>query len=205
MRRFNFFDFGVKQYNGGYREGIDPDTPQPDNINWIPPRLRKQLDEIEKMGKNPNVTVRSRGVMEKCTYCIQRINKARNETKIQDLKGVPDGFFQVACQQACPSEAIVFGDIRDPESRVSRLREGERSYMLLGYLNTRPRTSYLMRVRNPNPAIRPFEDDPFSHGGGHESDDGHGEDGGHALFHRGKTEDAGYAMSLKVIGVGGSA
>ena len=209
VRRFNFFDFGVKAYNGGYRDGIGEGVPKPDNINWIPPRLRKQLDEIEKLGKNPNVTVRSRGVMEKCTYCIQRINRARAETKLRDLKGVPDGFFQVACQQACPSEAIEFGNILDSESRVSKARGGDRSYLLLGYLNTRPRTSYLLKVRNPNAAIREYDhEDPLLHAGDHEgapSEEGRAEEGGHAFIDPARTIDAGYSMSLKIIGVGGSA
>ena len=91
------------------------------NINLIPPRLREKLNEIEQMQKNPDVTG-MRGVMEKCSYCVQRINQARIETRLQGLAGIPDGFFQAACQQACPSDAIVFGDMNDKSSRVHQTR-----------------------------------------------------------------------------------
>ena len=105
-----------------------------------------------KLLRNPNVTVRTVGVMEKCTYCVQRINAARIEAKKAD-RPIRDGDVVTACQQACPTEAIVFGDINDPESRVTRLKAEPRNYGLLTELNTRPRTSYLARLRNPNPEI----------------------------------------------------
>jgi molybdopterin-containing oxidoreductase family iron-sulfur binding subunit len=203
VRRFNFFDYGVAKFNGGYfgKEIVDAVAPDRGGItgsgahnrinpNLIPPRLREKLDQISRMQKNPNVTVRSRGVMEKCTFCIQRINEAKVEIKLNspDVQGVPDGFFQTACQQACPSEAIVFGDILDPQSRIHKARANGRSYGLLAYLNTRPRTTYMLRVRNTNPKLRAVVEDPFHHhGGGHDShgggsghgDGGHG-DGGHS-------------------------
>jgi Fe-S-cluster-containing dehydrogenase component len=103
--------------------------------------------------RNPNVTVRSRGVMEKCTYCVQRINAAKIRSEEED-RLIRDGEIVTACQSACPAEAIVFGNINDPKSRVSKLKAQSRDYSLLDDLNTKPRTTYLARVRNPNPEIR---------------------------------------------------
>jgi len=90
--------------------------------------------------------------MEKCTYCVQRITHARINAEEQNRK-VADGEVLTACQQACPSEAIAFGDLNDPKSRVSRIKASERNYGLLEELNTRPRTTYLAAVRNPNPEL----------------------------------------------------
>jgi MoCo/4Fe-4S cofactor protein with predicted Tat translocation signal len=128
VRRFNFLRFQ------------DFDTPQ------------------FKMMRNPDVTVRTRGVMEKCTYCVQRINHARIDSETasvregKDIK-IKDGELQTACQQSCPANAIVFGNINDPNSLVSKWKAKSRNYSLLDDLNTRPRTTYLAEVRNPNPEL----------------------------------------------------
>jgi len=106
----------------------------------------------EKMAFNPDVTVRSRGVMEKCTYCVQRIERARIDARVHD-RAIRDGDVRTACQQACPTSAIVFGDLNDPGANVSRMHLDGRRYDLLHELGTRPRTGYLARVTNPNPEL----------------------------------------------------
>jgi MoCo/4Fe-4S cofactor protein with predicted Tat translocation signal len=105
-----------------------------------------------KLMRNPEVTVRSRGVMEKCTYCVQRINNARIDAEKQN-RPIKDGEIVTACESACPAGAIVFGNANDLNSRVAKLKAQGRSYAILGELNTRPRTTYLAAVRNPNPEL----------------------------------------------------
>ncbi len=122
VRRFNFFLFA------------DYDTPS------------------LKLGRNPDVTVRSRGVMEKCTYCVQRITQARIASEKED-RDIRDGEIKTACQQVCPTGAITFGDINNKDSAVAKLKSGPRRYDLLAELNTRPRTTYVAAVRNPNPKL----------------------------------------------------
>jgi molybdopterin-containing oxidoreductase family iron-sulfur binding subunit len=112
--------------------------------DWTTPTL--------KMGRTPDVTVRSRGDMEKCTYCVQRINHARIDAKTSETP-IADGAIQTACQQACPAEAIVFGDLNNPDSQVSKLAATERNYGVLEDLGSRPRTTYLAVVRNQNPEL----------------------------------------------------
>lgn len=141
VRRFNFFQYSDQQ------------TPQ-----------------IQLM-RNPDVTVRSRGVMEKCTYCIQRINWARIEAEKEE-RPIADGEVVTACAQACPTQAIIFGDINDQRSnggkgsRVRQLKSGSLNYGLLTELNTQPRTTYLPAMRNPNPVIEPQAHGTPAGGGG---------------------------------------
>jgi molybdopterin-containing oxidoreductase family iron-sulfur binding subunit len=107
---------------------------------------------LYQLMRNPEVTVRSRGVMEKCTYCVQRIQTAKIDAELEG-RPVRDGEIVTACQSVCPTEAIVFGNVNDPNSKVSRLKAEERNYSLLAELNTRPRTTYLSALRHPNPEI----------------------------------------------------
>jgi molybdopterin-containing oxidoreductase family iron-sulfur binding subunit len=141
VRRFNFFHYQI-------REGQDAQT--------------------LKMMRNPNVTVRSRGVMEKCTYCVQRINAARIEAKREGNRPIADGEVVVACQQACPSNAISFGSLTDESSEVAKKKASGRNYGLIADIGTRPRTSYLAKLRNPSPVLEPdAAAGGDAHGGGH--------------------------------------
>jgi molybdopterin-containing oxidoreductase family iron-sulfur binding subunit len=110
------------------------------------------IGPMEQMKMNPDVTVRARGVMEKCTYCVQRIERARIDARLQGRR-VKDSDVTTACQQACPATAIHFGDLNDPDAPVTRQHAQARRYDLLHELNTRPRTAYLVRIRNPNPEL----------------------------------------------------
>ena len=153
VRRFNYFDYNQREIGSFYEGPLGPHgTP-----------------ELVKMAKNPEVTVRMRGVMEKCTYCIQRIENGKIQWKVKMAQAgtpgevsVPDGNIKTACQQACPAEAIVFGNILDENSAVSRAKARSQDYGLLNYLNTRPRTTYLARLRNPNPAMPDYHQLPLS-------------------------------------------
>jgi len=152
VRRFNYFDYNKRPINALYKG----------------PLARREEDEWDllKMIKNPEVTVRMRGVMEKCTFCVQRIESAKITQKVNagatgDVV-VPDGTFTTACAQACPADAIAFGNLKDPDSKVSKLKQLDRDYSVLDLLLTKPRLTYLARVRNPNPAMPDYRKAPLS-------------------------------------------
>ena len=178
VRRFNYFDYnqrplGKKKIAGFsiYKE-------------YFAPLTKKGAPDTSKLQKNPNVTVRMRGVMEKCTFCVQRIEEAKIDAKVRAGASsdtlIPRDSFTTACAQACPTGAIVFGDIKDPESRVSKMKLQDRNYRMLEYLNVRTRTSYLARIRNPNPKMpdagRVGVASPAAVHGDHGSN-GHGQNG----------------------------
>jgi MoCo/4Fe-4S cofactor protein with predicted Tat translocation signal len=151
VRRFNFFDYNQRPIG---KTKVGPISVYQE---YIAPFTEKGAPDTTKLQKNPNVTVRMRGVMEKCTYCVQRIEEAKIAAHVKagasDKTRIPLDSFTSACAQACPTEAIVFGDVKDPESRVSKIKMQERNYRLLEYLNVNTRTSYLARIRNPNPKM----------------------------------------------------
>ncbi len=163
VRRFNFFDYNQRSITDLYRWNLISEKGTPDSI---------------QMQKNPNVTVRMRGVMEKCTFCVQRIQEAKIASKVLAsdsgvVPRVPADSFTSACAQVCPTDAIVFGDIRNPDSRIAKLKEDQRGYRLLDYLNTENRVWYLARIRNPNPKM------PDAARAGSASKGGHGHGGNH--------------------------
>ncbi|HVU24445.1 MAG TPA: 4Fe-4S dicluster domain-containing protein, partial [Opitutus sp.] len=153
VRRFNYFDYNEREIGDFYLGPIGPHG----------------MPELVQMVKNPEVTVRMRGVMEKCTFCVQRITNGEIRYRVEQSQAghpenvvVPDGTIRTACQQVCPVEAIVFGNIMDPESEVSKLKALPQDYQLLGYLNTRPRLTYLGKLRNPNPRMPDYTALPLS-------------------------------------------
>jgi molybdopterin-containing oxidoreductase family iron-sulfur binding subunit len=119
-------------------------------FNWFD--YNAHVSETEAMAKNPDVTVRARGVMEKCTFCVQRIRAAEIDAQIAG-QPIHEGQFTTACAQACPTQAIVFGSFTDPESAVAKLGAEPRGYAVLHELGTEPRVRYLARITNPNPVL----------------------------------------------------
>jgi molybdopterin-containing oxidoreductase family iron-sulfur binding subunit len=194
VRRFNFFDYNKRP--GDYGK-VHKGGPFDLGNLYKGPLATRPDDEWDllKMAKNPDVTVRMRGVMEKCTFCVQRIESAKIARKVAAGDSgdvvVPDGTFTTACAQACPAGAIVFGNVADSESRVSKLKTQSRNYSVLEFLLTKPRLTYLARIRNPNKAMpdyyespnslqeyeakmgNPFESHGAGHGSGHEAAAGH--------------------------------
>ncbi|HMJ91394.1 MAG TPA: 4Fe-4S dicluster domain-containing protein, partial [Candidatus Acidoferrum sp.] len=170
VRRFNYFDYSKRPIENLYK----PTT-------TFKPTKPEDEFELLKLVRNPDVTVRMRGVMEKCTFCVQRIEGAKIGAKVKAGQSAPEPIkdltIKTACQQACPAEAIVFGNINDPKSAVSQLKASPRNYTTLEFLNTKPRLTYLARVRNPNPAMPDYYDMPltakayFDKAGHHEAHD----------------------------------
>ncbi len=144
VRRFNFFDFHQR----------NPQSVPKERKHFFD--YMREPDKTVQMQFNPDVTVRMRGVMEKCTYCVQRINEVKFTAKNEE-RAIRDGEIKTACEQTCAAEAIVFGNILDPESAVSKLKKHNRDYHLLAELNLKPRTSYLAGIRNPHPSLAVVE------------------------------------------------
>ena len=189
VRRFNYFDYfrrdplretGLLQVNPDY---------------YV--KLQSGGDPLRRMQFNPEVTVRMRGVMEKCTWCVQRIEAAKIKAKNEWVKqseaekakskrvSIPDGTIQPACVQVCPTDGITFGDLMDPDSKVSKMHADPRAYEMLGELNIHTRTRYLARLSNPIEGER-FPEDHGGHGHGH----GHGHDDHHDSHHDTHAEDS---------------
>lgn len=154
VRRFNYYNYQHGQVDFGFKNNDKRTKDDPSlGKRYGNANFRGEEDiQLLRMINNPDVTVRSRGVMEKCTYCVQKINAARIKSKKEKRK-IRDGEIVTACEQACPTKAITFGDVADPKSAVSLKKAEKRNYALLAHVGTKPRTTYLGRVRNPNPKL----------------------------------------------------
>ncbi|MBK9129065.1 MAG: TAT-variant-translocated molybdopterin oxidoreductase [Phycisphaerales bacterium] len=157
VRRFNWYYNHHGPYHprtqnaepGGPKVGLLGPT-KPNEPVLVPGKVAQTpVADLEKLQFNPNVTVRSRGVMEKCTFCTHRINEVKIKARNERWPTIPDGLITPACAQACPTDAIVFGDLNDPNSRVSKLQQHARAYGILEELNIKPRTKYLAKITNP--------------------------------------------------------
>ncbi len=202
VRRFNFFDWNQRALDQLYMSQL----------------ADYGMPEIVKMGKNPEVTVRMRGVMEKCTYCVQRIQNGKIQHKVKMTQaGTPgdvmvrDGAIKTACEQTCPVGAIVFGNILDKESAVNKAKAREQDYAVLGYLNIRPRTTYSGKLRNPNPKMPDYKSLPMSRveydkknvPPAHGDDHGHGGHGGHGAEKKAEKKSPGHGAVEAVKKFGG--
>jgi Fe-S-cluster-containing dehydrogenase component len=170
VRRFNFFDYNRRPLNHLYKSPLTSATDgEWELMRWLKNRDKGSLPEDEwqlaRLVKNPDVTVRMRGVMEKCSLCLQRIEQAKIAAKVKArdsdhirLSEKEGTVPKTACQQACPAEAIIFGDISDPESSVSKAKAQERDYTVLEFLLTKPRCTYLAKIRNPNQEMPDYKE-----------------------------------------------
>ncbi len=199
VRRFNYFDYNKRQVHKVPVAGIEVT-----NL-YLGPLGRQNDDKVTEMQKNPNVSVRMRGVIEKCSFCVQRLEEAKIAQKVKtkgtaDVK-LPTDSVKSACQQVCPTGAITFGDIADPESAVSKAKKDPRNYELLSYLNVKPRVTYLARLKNPNPAMPDAARvGDFNVGGKHHGTDAHG----HSSEEGAKQEGHGHTEGAKESPTGAS-
>jgi MoCo/4Fe-4S cofactor protein with predicted Tat translocation signal len=172
VRRFNFFDYNRRPLNHLYQSPLIMETDgEWELLRWLKNPDKGNLPEdqwqLSRLVKNPDVSVRMRGVMEKCSLCLQRIEQAKIAAKVKArdsgqirLSEAEGTVPKTACQQACPAEAIVFGDISDAQSSVSKAKAQDRTYTVLDFLLTKPRCTYLARVRNPNPRMPDYKENP---------------------------------------------
>jgi molybdopterin-containing oxidoreductase family iron-sulfur binding subunit len=173
VRRFNFFDYNRRPLNHLYKSPLITETDgEWELLRWLKNPDKGNLPEdqwqLSRLVKNPDVSVRMRGVMEKCSFCLQRLEQAKIAAKVKArdsghirLSEKEHTIPKTACQQACPAEAIVFGDTSDPESSVTKAKAQDRTYKVLEFLLTKPRLTYLARVRNPNPLMPDYKEHPM--------------------------------------------